>query len=146
MNQFNPYYGQYFTPNIQQNIAPVQNVLPPQQILQCNGKDSVKAIKLSPNSSVLIADSSRPIIYKCISDSLGAVSIETFDVSVHKDEEQVEQENLQVMISDLRTRIERLENESYIRRSQSESVHTERIPTEADNAMVENNVQPEGND
>lgn len=137
MNQYSPYYNPYLTPQIQQNMAPLQNILPPQQIMQCNGKESVQAIKLSPNSSVLIADSTKPIIYKCISDSIGTTSIETFDVIPHKDEEKVEQENIQVMISDLRMRIERLENESFINRSRTESDNAERATDEANDANNE---------
>lgn len=135
MNQFNPYYNPYLTPNIQQNMAPMQNILPPQQILQANGKASVDAIKLSPNSSALIADSTRPVIYKCLSDSLGNTSVEAFDVTPHKDEDKVEKDNIYETINDLRIRIERLENEqSSIRRSQSESDHAEHSQSEANYA------------
>lgn len=42
--------------------------LPPQQILQANGKASIDAIRMSPNSSVLIADTTEPIVWKCVSD------------------------------------------------------------------------------
>ena len=130
MNQYNPYLSPYLTPNIQPNMAPMQNVLPPQQIMQAAGRDSVNSIKLSPNSSVLIADATRPIIYKCISDSIGTTSIEAFDVMPHKDEEEVKRDNIEVMLSDLKTRVERLENESNTRWSQSESSHAEYIENE----------------
>lgn len=79
--------NQFFNPYLYNQPTPQQNVLPPQQILQANGRSSVDNIRMSPNSSVLVADSTLPIIYKCISDGLGNVTIETFDVSVHKDEE-----------------------------------------------------------
>lgn len=140
MNQYNPYFNPYL-PQIQQNIAPVQNVLPPQQIMQASGRESVQSIKLSPNSSVLIADSTRPIIYKCISDSLGNSSIEEFDVTPHKSEEKVEQENIQVMINDLRKRIERLEYESNSWRGTTESNNAERSQVEANDANHEGDVQ-----
>ena len=144
MNQF-PYYNPYLAPTLQPNMAPMQNVLPPQQILQAAGKESVNTIKLSPNSSVLIADSTRPIIYKCISDSIGTTSIETFDVVPHKDEEKVEQENVYGMISDLRMRIERLENESDIIRRRAESDNAERSTAEANHADGEVPQQSQGN-
>lgn len=105
-------YGNY---GIQNNN---QNMLPPQQILQANGKASIDALRLSPNSSVLIADQTQPIIWKCVSDSLGNVSATAFDVTPHKDEKVVEQENINKSISNILERLERLEkaNEPYTAR------------------------------
>lgn len=143
MNQY-PYVNPYLAPNI--NMNPIQqNVLPPQQILQAAGKQSVSALKMSPNSSALIADSTKPIIYKCISDSLGTTTIEAFDVIPHKDEEQVEQENIHEMISNLRVRIERLENESYSKRSWQEPNNATGQSNEADYANNTSYVQSQGN-
>ena len=64
--------------------------LPPQQILQANGKASIDAIRMAPNSSVLIADTTQPIVWKCVSDGLGNVTAEAFDITHHKTEEEVE--------------------------------------------------------
>ena len=88
LNQFgNPY--QFNTIPYQQPFA---QTFPQQQIPTANGRASVENIKLAPNSSMLIADSTQPIIYKCVTDSLGNVSTEMWDVSRHKDEEQVKKE------------------------------------------------------
>ena len=99
----------------QQNILPqqftAQNVLPPQQILQAKGKESIDMIRMSPNSSVLIADETAPIVWKCISDSLGNVSAYPFDISPHKDEEQKVQENLTEIVANMEERLKRLEDE-----------------------------------
>lgn len=78
-----------------------QNILPPQQILQANGKTSIDMLQLSPNSSVLIADTTAPIVWKCTSDSLGNVTSEAFDIIPHKDEAQIQQETLEQRISRL---------------------------------------------
>lgn len=86
-----------------------QNVLPPQQILQANGKASIDALRMSPNSSALIADSTLPIIWKCVSDSLGNVSATAYDVSLHKDEQIVEKENINNSIATITERLDRLE-------------------------------------
>ena len=64
---------------------PYPNVLPAQQILQANGKASVDAIKMSPNSSVLIMDSTAPLIWLCVSDGLGNVTKTAYDISEHKE-------------------------------------------------------------
>jgi len=92
--------------------------LPPQQILQANGKTSIDAIRMSPNSSVLIADTTQPIVWKCVSDGLGNVTAEAFDITHHKSEEEVEKENTNNLLNDISKRLERLENkyESFIDR------------------------------
>ena len=82
------------------------NILPPQQILQANGKQSIDMLRMSPNSSVLIADITAPIVWRCISDGLGNVTSEPFDIVPHKDEKQIEQEN----IADISARLRRLED------------------------------------
>jgi hypothetical protein len=87
------------------------NVLPAQQILQANGKSSIDMIRLAPNSSVLIADTTAPIVWRCVSDSLGNVTSEPFDITPHKEETK----------ESLEQRIERLEmiiNESTITRDE----------------------------
>ena len=116
-------------------MYPYQNILQPQQILQANGRESINALRLAPNSSVLIADSTAPIIWKCVSDSLGNVTATAFDITLHKDEAQVEKETIM-------ERLDRLEKqyESFIKRT-----------TKPTNATVESyvpknteNAQPDG--
>lgn len=107
VNQFgNPY--QQFNP-YSQNFS---QTFPQQQIPTANGRTSVDNVKLAPNSSVLIADSTLPIIYRCVSDSLGNVTTASFDITPHKDEEQAKKEQIEFILADLVQRIERLENES----------------------------------
>ena len=83
--------------------------LPPQQILQANGKTSIDAIRMSPNSSVLIADTTGPIVWKCVSDGLGNVTKEAFDISHHKTEEETEKENLNSTLIEINERLKKLE-------------------------------------
>ena len=111
VNQFgNPYANLPYPQGLQ---------LPQQQIPTANGKASLDNIRLAPNSSVLIADSTLPIIYRCVSDSLGNVTTTSFDIILHKDEEQVKKEQTELILADLVQRIERLENESNTKRSES---------------------------
>jgi hypothetical protein len=95
--------------NNQYNIPYQSNILPPQQILQANGRASIEAIRMSPNSSVLIADTTAPIVWKCMSDSLGNVTKEPFDIVPHKDEAQIEKENLNALVLDMNNRLKELE-------------------------------------
>jgi hypothetical protein len=83
--------------------------LPPQQILQANGKASIDAIRMSPNSSVLIADTTAPIVWRCVSDGLGNVTAEAFDITHHKSEAEVEKENTNNLLNEISERLKRLE-------------------------------------
>lgn len=100
--------------------------LPPQQILQANGKASIDAIRMSPNSSVLIADATAPIVWKCVSDGLGNVTKEAFDISPHKTEEEIEKETTANLLNEISDRLKRLEfnYESIINRSNESSNKT----------------------
>ena len=111
------------------NFTGYQNVLPPQQILQANGKASIDALRMSPNSSVLIADQTQPIVWRCTSDSLGNVSSIAFDITPHKDEITTEKEALANTLAEINERLKRLENryEPSIKRT-SESTN---VPVEA---------------
>ena len=84
-------------------------ILPPQQILQANGKESINLIRMSPNSSVLIADTTQPIVWKCVSDGLGNVSAKAFDIIPHKSEEEVEKETMSSLLKNISDRLEKLE-------------------------------------
>ena len=85
------------------------NVLPPQQILQANGKTSIDALKMAPNSSVLIADNTAPIVWKCVSDGIGNVTAEAFDIIPHKTQEQIEKDNLTITLQNIEARLKSLE-------------------------------------
>lgn len=134
---FNPYLNQ-FNPQVQFNpFQQQQNILPPQQILQAKGKASIDMLKMSPDSSVLIADETAPIVWKCTSDSLGNVSAIPFDITPHKDQEQKEQENLANVVADLEERLKKLEakyEQSLVKRS--ESTYEEHRPDKTDVADV----------
>ena len=109
-NYNQPFFNNYQVhPNTSYQTTYPTNVLPPQQILQANGKTSVDAIRLSPNSSVLIADTTAPIVWKCVSDSLGNVTADPFDIIPHKDEQEKEREDMSAMLADMNQRLSDLE-------------------------------------
>ena len=117
----------YNNPYFQQQTMR-QNVLPPQQIPQANGKASIDMLVMSPNSSILIADSTEPIVWKCVSDSLGNVTAQAFDISPHKTEEEVKQDSIQEMNNrlkkleaDYESIISRIAEQSHIKSSSNGS-------------------------
>lgn len=120
-----------------------QGVLPQQQILQANGKASIDALRLAPNSSVLIADQTQPIIWRCVSDSLGNVSSQAFDITPHKDEDTIAKENLNKSITEIIDRLDRLEKSYESITSKPTKPANEPIPANAKfNARIE---KPTGN-
>ena len=75
---------------LRQQMAPQQpqaqaNVLPAQQVIQVAGRQSIDTLQMSPNSSVLIMDTSAPIVWLCVSDGLGKVTATAYDITIHQD-------------------------------------------------------------
>lgn len=75
---------------LRQQMAPQQpaqqaNVLPAQQVIQVAGRQSIDTLQMSPNSSVLIMDTSAPIVWLCVSDGLGKVTATAYDITLHQD-------------------------------------------------------------
>ena len=111
-----PYLGGYpMLPQQQPMIPQQQSILPAQQILKANGKASVDAVKMLPNSSVLIMDTTAPIVWMCVSDSLGNVTSTPYDVAPHKEQEpQTSLEDRLAAVEDsvnnILTRLEETEN------------------------------------
>lgn len=77
MTGWNNYYG--YAPTAQ------PTVLPPQQVIRARGRESISAMRLSPNSSVLIMDETAPIVWLCVSDGLGNVTPTPYDITPHVD-------------------------------------------------------------
>lgn len=61
------------------------NMLPAQQVIQVNGKQSIDSMQMAPNSSVLVMDTSAPIVWMCVSDGVGRVTATPYDITPHKD-------------------------------------------------------------
>lgn len=110
---FNPYYN-YNSINPYGNYNSISNLfsqqpqqtqpsLPQQQVIQVNGKSSVDTINLPPNSSVLLMDTSAPMVWLCVSDGVGKVSSQAFDITPH-------QEKPPIDVSGIETRLQTVEN------------------------------------
>lgn len=115
---YNPYQPQF---SMYQPTQMQQNILPQQQIMQTNGKPTFDTFRMSPNSSILIADTSAPIVWRCTSDGLGNVTSEAFDITPHKDAPTLDVASITAILSEMNTRITKLEemnnDKSTIRKS-----------------------------
>ena len=76
-----------------------QGILPHCQILTASGQSSIDNLRMEPNSSVLIAHATEPIVWKCVSDSLGNVTSEIFDVTPHKEAPKVDMYGLEKRVA-----------------------------------------------
>lgn len=69
-------YNQFFSPNM----------LPAQQVIQVNGKASVEALRMAPNSSVLVLDITAPLVWLCATDGIGSLTATPYDITQHIEE------------------------------------------------------------
>lgn len=110
----NPGYISPYTPAQTTQNTPASNVLPPQQVLQANGKASIDALRMSPNSSVYIEDATNPnLIWKCVSDGLGQVTSRALDVSPHEDAPILDTSSLFAIVGQMNDRLTKLEEEAH---------------------------------
>ena len=97
---YNPY---------QQMFNPYQNQLQHQQIIQVNGKASVDTIQLAPNSSVLVMDTSAPIVWMCVSDGVGKVTSTPYDISIHQEKPPVDMSSVEERLANVEKTLSELE-------------------------------------
>lgn len=115
---YNPYsnpYG-YNQPNAFQ-----QNILPQQQIIQVNGKASVDTIQLAPNSSILVMDTSAPIVWMCVSDGIGKVTATPYDIVVHKEDPPIDMKNVETRIAVIEKALAEMEDKINVKSNASRS-------------------------
>lgn len=99
----NPYISQYNNPNLQ------INTLPAQRVIQVSGKASVDTIKMAPNSSVLLMDTTAPMVWLCTSDGIGRVTSVPYDISEHKPEEPKHNLDLEARVANVEIMLSKLE-------------------------------------
>lgn len=110
-NAYNPYmqYGQQQQTYSNLLQQPQQaNVLPQQQIIQVNGKASVDTIQLAPNSSILVMDTSAPLVWLCVSDGVGKVTAKAYDIIEHKDTPPIDTVSLEQRLTAVENYISKL--------------------------------------
>ena len=75
---------------------------PRYEVIQVNGENGARAFQMAPNSSVLLMDTSAPIVWLCTTDGAGYMTANPFAITPYKPEPPVD-------VSELQRRIERLE-------------------------------------
>lgn len=124
---YSPY--QQYNPYQQYQQRPI---LPQQQIIQVNGKASVDTIQLAPNSSILVMDTSAPIVWMCVSDGVGKVTATPYDISVHKEESPADIKSMEQRLSIIEAAMiemeDKLNAKSNVNRIKSEQNSSDSIP------------------
>lgn len=116
------YPYQYQNPYQNYPNYPYQSQLPKQQVIQVNGKASVDTIQLAPNSSVLVMDTSAPIVWLCVSDGVGKVTSTPYDIVIHEEEKPVDISTLETRLAKVESTLERLnKNEPDLAKSNKKS-------------------------
>ena len=106
---YNPYQS-YYTPIN-------RPTLPQQQIIQVNGKSSVDTIQLAPNSSILVMDTSAPIVWLCVSDGVGKVTSTPYDITLHKETPAPDMASIETRIANIENTIAKWEARDHVCRS-----------------------------
>ena len=107
-----------------------QNILPAQQVLQVNGKASVDSIQMAPNSSVLVMDTTAPIVWLCVSDGVGRVTATPYDVSKHIDPPAPD--SVEARLAGIEEAIKRMEERFNAKPDDADARHVEGSTSEAD--------------
>ena len=100
----NPYMQNGYTADLYAKQSN-PNVLPAQQVIQVAGKASIDTLQMSPNSSILIMDTTAPIVWLCVSDGLGKVTATAYDISVHQDVPPVDVNALEQRVTNMEATI-----------------------------------------
>ena len=85
-----------------------RNSLPPQQIIQVNGKASVDTMQLAPNSSLLAMDITAPIVWMCVSDGIGNVTATPYDITLHEEKPAPDINNFEKRLINLETMVKEM--------------------------------------
>lgn len=91
--------------------------MPRQEIPQVNGFKGAEMYQIGANSSVILLDENLPIIYIKQTDSAICPTIQAFDLIPHKDEQQIQQENILERLNAIEERLS--VNESITKEQQS---------------------------
>ena len=74
----------YFNPYGFMQQQPIQQQLPPQQVVKVNGENGARAYAIGANSSALLLDESGTMVWLCTTDGAGYKSVSAYDIVPHK--------------------------------------------------------------
>ena len=114
----NPYFNY---PQIQPQIQTQQTFLPKQEIIKVNGKSSVESIQLAPNSSIIVMDTTAPLVWLCVSDGVGKVTATPYQISEYKEKPPINVDDIEARLSRIEEKLQEVDNEPNAKRVKSKS-------------------------
>lgn len=98
-NPYQPYQANFQNGQTQYGTNPV--MLPQEQVTQVEGRAEAERIQLGPNSSRLVMDKAAPIVWLCVSDGVGQVTVTPFDITEHKDAPPVDMGSIETRLANV---------------------------------------------
>ena len=108
-NPYNPYtYNPYAINN---PVQPIQFSAPApiMEIPKVNGEESARAFNIGPNSSVILMDNDKPLIWVVVTDASGFKTVTPFTISPYTPEQPVSAEALKGEMDGIYDRLSKLE-------------------------------------
>ena len=102
MNNYG-YMNQYGAPNMQQTNPYLYN-LPHYEVIKVHGREGANAFQMGPNSSIILADDTNPIVWFVQTDGAGYKTVSPFKIVPEQEEQTID-------IPSLMTRMDQLEAE-----------------------------------
>lgn len=104
-------------------FPPMPQMQPPQMdIPKVNGEDSARAFPIGPNSSVILLDTTNPIIWVVATDASGFKTITPYTITPYTPEKPIDPSDLKTQLSAIDDRLSKLE-ERMNNRGQSNHRH-----------------------
>jgi hypothetical protein len=76
-----------------------------QQIPTFHGRQSAEMVRMAPNSSVIGVDDTGPIVWFCVTDSVGRLTVSPYDISPHKDPAPIDPTTIEARFGRIETQI-----------------------------------------
>ena len=88
---------------------PIQLPAPTMEIPKVNGEESARAFNIGPNSSVILMDNDKPLIWVVVTDASGFKTVTPFTITPYTPEQPVNAETLKGEMESISDRLTRLE-------------------------------------
>ena len=85
-----------------------------QEVIKVSGRNGAEMFQMAPNSSVLLLDTTAPIIWLKTTDGAGYPTITAYDIALHQEPKQVDLASLEKRLLRLEAKINEQQSESNV--------------------------------
>ena len=90
--------------NQQQSSMPIIQ----QQIPTFHGRQSAEMVRMAPNCSIIGVDDTAPLVWFCVTDSVGRLTVTPYDVNPHKEPTPMDSNTIETRFSSIESSIAEL--------------------------------------